>query len=300
MRHVHRIGSACREAWPVRVVVPAPRVAVPDVRQHMYGRRVRPSVRDGDPEKDVLGRRLRPLDRDVEVARVLEDAGIDDLELGLEPAARRIAAQELLVRVRALRVLVEHSLVRTRWQRILEPVELLHVLAMVALGVREAEEPFLQDRVGTIPQCHRQAEHLLAVAEAADAVLSPPVCAAARMVVREVVPRGPICAVVLAHRAPLAVADVRTPSPPVGTPEAVILEARVLCGHLGLRAHATSMVSLVAGRSSAARPSISRSQSLHTFSAAATLHACIGQPPGVCGASPSCTSETDPSPASRR
>ena len=28
----------------------------------------------------------------------------------------------------------------------------LHILTVVALGVRQAEEPFLQDRVGLVPQ----------------------------------------------------------------------------------------------------------------------------------------------------
>jgi hypothetical protein len=50
--------------------------------------RPRPAVRDGDPDQDVVGTVLGVLDEDVEVAALVEDAGVRDLELrvGLSPA----------------------------------------------------------------------------------------------------------------------------------------------------------------------------------------------------------------------
>ena len=91
-------------------------------------------------------------------------------------------------------------------------VVLLDVLAVIALAVGEAEEPLLEDRVAAVPQREREAQ---AAARSSlmpgDAVLTPAVGARARVIVREVVPGVAAGAVVLAHRAPLALAEIRAP-----------------------------------------------------------------------------------------
>ena len=48
---------------------------------HAAVRDVRPRLTDRDADQDVVGRRLRVLDEDIEVAVVVEDAGVDQLEL---------------------------------------------------------------------------------------------------------------------------------------------------------------------------------------------------------------------------
>src|SRR5215831_8532008 len=65
----------------------------------------------------------------------------------------------------------------------------------------------------------------MTVAEAGDAVLAPAIGAAACMVMREIFPGGAVLAVVLAHRAPLALADIRPPALP-GDASAHFFEAR--------------------------------------------------------------------------
>ena len=52
----------------------------------------------------------------------------------------------------------------------------------------------------------READALVAVANAADAVLAPAIGAGARVIVREIFPGGAVGAVILANRAPLALA----------------------------------------------------------------------------------------------
>src|SRR4029453_1798662 len=76
------------------------------------------------------------------------------------------------------------------------------VLAMVALGVREAEEALLEDRILAVPERQREADPLVAVRDAQDPVLVPPVGPRAGVVMREVVPGRSVFAVVLAHGAP--------------------------------------------------------------------------------------------------
>src|SRR5207253_946746 len=107
-------------------------------------------------------------------------------------------------------------------------VHLFDVLAVVAFGVGQAEEAFLQDRVAAVPESQRQAQPLLAVADAGEAVLAPAVSPAAGLVVREVFPGGTVGTVVLADGAPLPLAEVRPPTPPGLVALAVLFQALLL------------------------------------------------------------------------
>src|SRR5262249_5008791 len=103
-------------------------------------------------------------------------------------------------------------------------VRLLHVLAVVPLRAGEAEEPLLQDRIAAVPQREREAEPALAVGDPQEPVLAPPVGAAPRVVVREVVPAAAVGRVVLADGRPLPLRQVRSPALPVPLPAAVLPE----------------------------------------------------------------------------
>ena len=70
-------------------------------------------------------------------------------------------------------------------------VVFLHIFPVVALRVRQSEEPFLQDGVGLIPQGQGETELLLVVADAQQAVLAPAVGVRAGLVVREEIPGRP-------------------------------------------------------------------------------------------------------------
>jgi hypothetical protein len=112
-------------------------------------------------------------------------------------------------------------------------VVLLHVLAVVALGVRDTERTLLDDRVGAVPEREGEAEPLLVVAEAGEAVLAPAIGARARLVVAQVIPGIAGRAVVLADGAPLALGEVRTPAPPPRARVAGLFEpASFRVGHL--------------------------------------------------------------------
>jgi hypothetical protein len=88
---------------------------------------------------------------------------------------------------------------------------LLDVLPVVALGVRQAEEALLQNRILAVPQRQGEAEPLFVVADARQAVPSPAVGPGARLIVGEVAPGIAVLALVLAHRAPLPFAHIRLP-----------------------------------------------------------------------------------------
>ena len=108
-------------------------------------------------------------------------------------------------------ILVQILHVGVRRRAVDVEVVLLDVLAVVALAVGEPEQPLFQDRVPLVPERERKAQPLLVVGDSAQAVFAPPVGARARLVVREVVPRVAVLAVVLADRAPLPLAEVGSP-----------------------------------------------------------------------------------------
>jgi hypothetical protein len=72
-----------RQPWPGVVGRPRPRVAVPQRRQHVDRRVLGTSVVHGDPAQEVVGGRLGVLHHDVEVAVLVEDAGVHELEFEL-------------------------------------------------------------------------------------------------------------------------------------------------------------------------------------------------------------------------
>ena len=103
-------------------------------------------------------------------------------------------------------------------------VRLLDVLAVVAFGPGETEEPLLQDGIAAVPQGEREAQALLAIADPEQAVFTPPVGTAARVIVREVLPGGAVRGVVLAHRPPLPLREIGPPALPVPLAARVLVE----------------------------------------------------------------------------
>src|SRR6266851_168679 len=67
------------------------------------------------------------------------------------------------------------------------------------------------------------------VAKPADAVLAPAIGPAARVIVREIRPRIAVSAVVLAHRPPLAIADIGPPAPPRHAASGFVEPAAFFC-----------------------------------------------------------------------
>ena len=185
-----------------------------------------------DAAEDVLGVRLGVLDEHVEVPVGGEDVGhgIEQLELRLPLASRSVGLDERLVREGDLRILVDHFHVGVRRRAVEVEVVLLHVLAVVALLIAEAERALLQERVLLVPQRDGEADGLPVVAEPGEAILAPAIRPAPRVVVREVVPGVSARAVVLSHGAPRAIADVRAPAPPFALARRLLLETRVLSG----------------------------------------------------------------------
>ena len=192
--------------------MPRPLVAEPQRRQHVQLGRFRAAVVDGDLDQDVLGRLLGILDEHVEVAVLVEHARIEQLVLELVPAPAAAGLDQIGVGIGRLRILVEVLHVRVGRRAVEVEVVLLDVLAVIALAVGQPEQAFLEDRVLAVPQRQREAEPLLVVGDAGQAVFAPAVGPGAGLVVGEVIPGVAALAVVLADGAPLPLAEVRAPT----------------------------------------------------------------------------------------
>src|SRR4030095_15825247 len=90
-------------------------------------------------------------------------------------------------------------------------VVLLDVLAVIPLVVGEPEQPLLEDRIMAVPQSEGEAELLPVVGDSRQPIFAPAIGARPGLVVAEIVTGIPGLAVVLAHGAPLSLAQIRAP-----------------------------------------------------------------------------------------
>ena len=147
---------------------------------------------------------------------------------GASRPRRAFSATQVPVRELALRIAVERLEVRAGRRRVEVGVDLLDVLAVVALRAGQPEQPLLEDRVATVPQRQREIEPATLVGDPEQAVLAPAIGARPRVVVRLVAPGVAVLRVVLADGAPLAIGEVRAPAPPVRPAVACLHEPPVL------------------------------------------------------------------------
>ena len=194
---------------------PAPRIAEPKCRQQVQRRRLRAVVRGGDRDQDIVRPGFGILDQHVEAAALAQYAGIGQLELRFVPAAPGIFRNQLLVGEAGVRIAVHGPHPGMRRRGIEVVVALLHVLAVVALGVGQPEEPFFQERIAAVPEGQGEAQAALAIGDAQQAVFAPAIGPAAGLIVGEVAPAVAVRRVVFADRGPLPFGQVRAPAFPI-------------------------------------------------------------------------------------
>src|SRR3954468_22440137 len=229
-----RSRAFSEDAWR-RIVAasPGPVIPEPERRQERERRFFGTVVRGGDPDQYVVRRALRVLDENVEVAILVEDVRVGELVLGIDSCSTPVLDDEVEIRVLALRILVQRLHVRVRGGAVEIVVALLHVLAVVPLVAVEAEEPLLENRIAAVPERERETEPALTIGDAQQPVLAPPVGSASRHVMGEAFPHVTARRVVLPHRAPLPLGQVRPPPLPIQLASGVFLEADRFGGRHG-------------------------------------------------------------------
>ena len=131
---------------------PDPGVPEPEGRQEVESSVVRAAVRSRDPDQDIVRPGLGVFGKDVEIAAVIEDTAVGQLEFRVVAVAAAVLLHKPGIRKFALRVLVERLHVGVGRGGIEVKVGLLYVLPVISLGAGEAEEPFLQDGITAVPE----------------------------------------------------------------------------------------------------------------------------------------------------
>ena len=221
------------------IKIPGPGVAEPGRRQHVDSLGLRALVGELDGHQQVVRAGLGVVHLGDPVPVAVERAGVQQLVLGLVTVPAGVGVDQVLVRERALRVVVAPPVPGVAGDRVQVPPVLLDVLAVVALRAGQPEGPLLQDRVAPVPQRQGQAQPLVDVAEPGQPVLSPPVGPGPRVIVRQVVPGFAVGAVVLPDRAPLPLADVRPPVVPLPGLQQPVFELSEFGYPVTLGAHRT-------------------------------------------------------------
>nr|WP_294551845.1 hypothetical protein [uncultured Rhodopila sp.] len=191
------------QGGPMLAGLPAPGIAEYELRQEMQRTRRVAAVVRGYPHQDIVHAGPGVFDEHVEIPVIVEYPRIEQLVFRRADATAPIFRHQVGVGEGRLRVLIEHPQIGMRRSGIEIVVQFLHVFAVIALAVGQTEQALLQDRVALIPQRQGQAQNLVVVGKAGDAVLAPSVCAAAGMVMWKIVPGIAVRAIVLADRAPL-------------------------------------------------------------------------------------------------
>ena len=104
--------------------------------------RFRPAIVDGHAHQNIVGRGLGVFHENIEVAVVVKNARVEQFKFSFRFAALRVFRDELIVGKGALRILVKHLQIGMRRCRVEVIIQFLHVLAVIALGIGEAEETF--------------------------------------------------------------------------------------------------------------------------------------------------------------
>ncbi len=224
-----------------RVAPPYPGVAEPERRQKMQERILRAAIADRGADQQIVYARLCVLDKNVEVAVSIKDSGVDQFVLPIELAPPAVLSDKIVIRVRGLRILVQAFGIRVRRRGVEVVVVLLHILGVVALVAGETEEALLENRILAVPERKREAQPLVIVAETGDAVLAPSIRLRPGMIVRQVLPSGSVRAVVFAHRAPGALGQIGSPTPPMGLAPRRRFEAFPFFGHTAMVAAGVSL-----------------------------------------------------------
>src|SRR4029077_5993003 len=194
---------------------PGPGVAEPERGKQTQTGRVRAAIVRGDAHEDVFRGGLGMRDEDVEITVLAEYARIEQLEFGVLSCAAMVFRDKLCIRKFRLRVFVKKLQIRGGGSSIQIKVVFLYVFAVVAFEVRQPEETLLQKRIALVPERESEADSLMAVAEAGDAVFTPAIGAGASLVVSKIVPGVAVRAVVLANRSPLAFGKIGAPALPM-------------------------------------------------------------------------------------
>ena len=146
---------------------------------------------------------------------MFEHAGIHQLIFRRVLVTATVLLHELPVGKCLLWIFVEILHVGMGGRRIEIKIVFLDVLTVIPFYTAQAEGALFQDGIAAVPEGHRKADHLVAVANAGKAVFIPAIRLRARLAMGKILPGGAMRTVVLTHGPPGPLAQVRAPALPM-------------------------------------------------------------------------------------
>src|SRR5262249_33523463 len=142
-------------------------VTEPQSRQDMQLGLLWTAVAGRDLYQNILVRLFGILDKNIEVAVVVEDAGVEQLVFELGATAPPVGLHQVGIRKSRLRILVEKLHIGVCRRRVEVKVVLFDVLTVIGFAVGQAEKPLFENRIFAVPQRQRKAEPLVVVSKTA-------------------------------------------------------------------------------------------------------------------------------------
>ncbi len=225
------MGVKARHLRPRRAVAPAPGIAEPHRGQQMQCRGRGSAVDHRGAHQNIVDTVLRVFDEDIEVAVFVENSRVNQLVFALRALPLAIGLRQVCIGEGCLWIFIQRLHVGVRRRGVQVIVVFLDVLAMIAFRPRDSKQPLLQYRVHPVPKSKRETQALVIVADSGDAVFGPAIGPRARVIVREIIPRRAVGAVVFARIAPGSFREVRAPAPPMRGPVSGLEQAISFSGH---------------------------------------------------------------------
>ena len=141
-----------------------------------------------DDDADVVRRGLGVGDHDVEEPVLVEDTGVASSYSRSSRPRLAFSSRSRAYGILGLRIAVQPPHPRVSGRAVHGPPVLLDVLAVIAFAIRQTEQPLLQDGIAPVPQRDGEVEEAIPIADAAEAVLAPPVRAGVGLLEREISP----------------------------------------------------------------------------------------------------------------
>ena len=193
------------------------------------------TVGGGDADCQIVRRVFCVFDLDIEVAAVVEHAGVSQLEFAVVLAAAAVFFDEPRVGIFGLWIFIQAAEVTAGGCGVEIVVAFLNVFAVVALAIGQAEQALFENGIAAVPEGERKTDPAFAIGDAKQAIFTPAVGTTAGVIVREILPAVAVSGIVFADSAPLALGKVWTPAFPVYVATDVFGEAKGFGVHAGVQ-----------------------------------------------------------------
>src|SRR5438874_6215848 len=139
---------AARDLWlSSGWVGPAPGIAKPQCWDQVQFGILWSAIKGFHANANIFGTGLGILNEDVEVAVIVEDAGIQQLIFHSAAVAPAVLLDQLTIRKFSLRILVQHLHVAVGGSVIQVEVILFYIFTVIALAGVQTKHPLFQDRI---------------------------------------------------------------------------------------------------------------------------------------------------------